>query len=161
MIADYETAATPLHQGGRVYALGQTHKHLPEIVRVCGLACAPVFCPVIVPHLSGMETVVSLFAKDLAGTPDDVRRVFAARYGAAAGGLVRFADDPSEDGVLSSAALSGRDDMELSVHGNAERLTLVARFDNLGKGASGAAIQNMNLALGCDETTGLTVGPAR
>lgn len=160
MIADYETAATPLHRGGRLYALGQKHKHLPEIARVCALERAPVFCPIIVPHLSGMETVVPLFSTDLAGTPEDVRRVYAQRYGAAAGGLVRFAEDPSEDGVLSSAAFSGRDDMEISVHGNAERLTLVARFDNLGKGASGAAIQNMNLVLGCGEETGLTVGPA-
>ena len=62
--------------------------------------------------------------------------------------------------ILSSAALSGRDDMEVSVYGNGERLTLVARFDNLGKGASGAAIQNMNLALGCDETLGLVLGGA-
>jgi N-acetyl-gamma-glutamyl-phosphate reductase len=155
MIADYGTAATPLHQGGRFYALGQTHKHLPEIVRICSLSVAPIFCPVIVPHLSGMETVVSVFGKDLAGGLDDIRRVYADRYGA--GGLVRYVDDPSEAGVLSSAALSGRDDMEVSVYGNAERLTLVARFDNLGKGASGAAIQNMNIALGCEETTGLVV----
>lgn len=156
MIAEYETAATPLHQGGRLYALGQSHKHLPEITAVCGLAAAPAFCPIIVPHYSGMETTVPVFGQDLAGTMDDVKRVYAETYGA--GGLVRFADDPSEGGVLSSAALSGRDDMEVSVYGNADRLILVSRFDNLGKGASGAAIQNMNIALGCDETTGLVPG---
>ena len=158
MIADYESAATPLHQGGRLYALGQSHKHLPEMVRICGLSAAPVFSPIIVPHYSGMETAVPLFARDLAGTVDDVKRVYAGVYGT--GGLVRFVEDPSEEGILSSAALSGRDDMEVSVYGNGERLTLVARFDNLGKGASGAAIQNMNLALGCDETLGLVLGGA-
>ena len=153
MIADYESAATPLHQGGRQYALGQAHKHLPEMVKVCGLASAPIFAPIIVPSYSGMETTVSLFAKDVKGTPEDIRRVYADYY--RGNGLVRFATDPSESGVLSSAALAGRDDMEVSVFGNDERILLVARFDNLGKGASGAAIQNMNIVLGVDERTGL------
>ncbi len=152
MIADYETAATPLHQGGRQYALGQSHKHLPEMVKVCGLSVAPVFSPIVVPSYSGMETTIPLFAKDLKGTVEDVKRVYAEAYRT---GLVRFAADPSEGGILSSAALSGRDDMEVSVYGNDERLLLVARFDNLGKGASGAAIQNMNIVIGADERTGL------
>lgn len=153
MIADYETAATPLHQGGRQYALGQAHKHLPEMVKVCGLASAPIFSPIIVPSYSGMETTVPLFAKDVKGSPEDIRRVYADYY--RGNGLVRFAADSSESGVLSSAALAGRDDMEVSVFGNDERILLVARFDNLGKGASGAAIQNMNIVLGADERTGL------
>ena len=154
MIADYEAnLAEPMYLGGRQYALGQTHKHLPEIVKVCGLSVAPAFCPIIVPHFSGIETTVTLFARDLKGSPDDVRAVYAGLYGG--NGLVRYVEDPSESGVLSSAALSGRDDMEISVYGNADRILLVARFDNLGKGASGAAIQNMNLVLGCDERTGL------
>ena len=152
MIADYETAATPLHQGGRQYALGQSHKHLPEMIKVCRLSVAPVFSPIVVPSYSGMETTIPLFAKDLKGTVEDVKRVYAETYRT---GLVRFAADPSEGGILSSAALSGRDDMEVSVYGNDERLLLVARFDNLGKGASGAAIQNMNIVIGADERTGL------
>jgi N-acetyl-gamma-glutamyl-phosphate reductase len=69
-----------------------------------------------------------------------------------------LAEDSSEGGFLSSAAYSGRDDLEVAAYGNDERVILVSRFDNLGKGASGAAIQNMNIALGCDETTGLVVG---
>ena len=156
MIADYDSklgAKDLLYFGGRQYALGQSHKHLPEMMKVCGLAVAPAFCPIIVPHLSGMETTVTLFARDLKGSPDDIRRVYADLY--RDNGLVRYVADPSEEGVLSSAALSGRDDMEVSVYGNDERILLVARFDNLGKGASGAAIQNMNLALGCGETSGL------
>ena len=156
MIADYDSklgAKDLLYFGGRQYALGQSHKHLPEMMKVCGLAQAPAFCPIIVPHLSGMETTVTLFARDLKGSPDAIRRIYADLY--RENGLVRYVADPSEEGVLSSAALSGRDDMEVSVYGNDERILLVARFDNLGKGASGAAIQNMNLALGCPESTGL------
>jgi len=145
-----------LNRGGRQYALGQAHKHLPEMMKVCGLSVAPAFCPVVVPHYSGMETTVTLFARDLRGAPGDVRAVYADSY--RDGGAVRYAEDPSEGGFLSSAALSGRDDMEVSVYGNDERLLLVARFDNLGKGASGAAIQNMNIALGVGETTGLVLG---
>lgn len=152
MISDYETAATPLHRGGRQYALGQNHKHLPEMVRVCGLSVAPVFSPVVVPSFSGMETTIPLFAKDLRGTAGDVKRVYADYYRT---GFVHFAADSSESGVLSSAAFAGRDDMEVSVYGNDERMLLVARFDNLGKGASGAAIQNMNIAIGADERAGL------
>lgn len=158
MIADYDSklgAKDLLYFGGRQYALGQSHKHLPEMMKVCGLAQAPAFCPIIVPHLSGMETTVTLFARDLKGSPSDIRKVYADLY--RDNGLVRYVADPSEEGVLSSAALSGRDDMEVSVYGNDERILLVARFDNLGKGASGAAIQNMNLVLGCSETSGLEV----
>ena len=160
MIADYETAGTNLHIGGRQYALGQKHKHLPEMAKVCGLVNAPCFSPIVVPHLSGMEVTVQLFASQLREpgmTAETIREVYRNYY--AEGGLVRFVEDPAsaEGGFLSSAALAGRDGMEVSVYGNDERILLVSRFDNLGKGASGAAIQNMNIVLGCDETTGLKV----
>ena len=164
------TSNLNLFQGGRQYALGQTHKHLPEMVKVCGLDFAPVFSPIVVPHLSGMEVTVPLFGADIAAIKD----CYVKAYGnsqrgrdtpvacqgsttSSPGGLVRFVDDPAADegGFLSSAGLSGRDTLEVSVYGNAERAILVARFDNLGKGASGAAIQNMNIALGIEETTGL------
>ena len=151
MIADYETAGTQLHIGGRQYALGQAHKHLPEMAKICGLVTPPCFSPIVVPHLSGMEVTVQLFDKDIEQVKDIYREYYQDN------GLVHFVEDPSEDGFLSSAALSGRDDMEVSAFGNGERVILVSRFDNLGKGASGAAIQNMNLVLGCDETTGLKV----
>ena len=141
--------------GGRQYALGQKHKHLPEIVKVCGLAAAPAFCPIVVPHYSGMETTVPVFAHDLKGTAEDVKRVYRETY---AQGLVRFVESADEEGFLSSAKLSGLDTLEVSVYGNDERVLLVSRFDNLGKGASGAAIQNMNIVLGVPEDTGLLVG---
>lgn len=151
MIADYETAGTQLHIGGRQYALGQKHKHLPEMAKICGLVSEPCFSPIVVPHLSGMEVTVQLFGKSVEAIADCYRQYYAE------GGLVRFVENPAEveGGFLSSAALSGRDSMEVSVYGNGDRVILVSRFDNLGKGASGAAIQNMNIVLGCAETEGL------
>ena len=162
MIADYETAGTNLHIGGRQYALAQAHKHLPEMAKVCGLVNEPCFSPIVVPHLSGMEVTVQLFASQLREPGLALKRikdVYREYYGEEQRGLVRFVEDPAsaEGGFLSSAALSGRDGMEVSVYGNDERILLVSRFDNLGKGASGAAIQNMNIVLGCDENEGLHV----
>ena len=154
MIADYEEAATPLHQGGRQYALGQKHKHLPEMAKVCGLAKPPVFSPIVVPHLSGMEVTVQLFADQTKGGLDAIRACYQAAYGQ---GLVRYTDADPEAGFLSSAGLSGKDSLEVSAYGNDERIILVSRFDNLGKGASGAAIQNMNIVLGCAEDEGLVL----
>jgi N-acetyl-gamma-glutamyl-phosphate reductase len=155
MIADYESAErSPLLGAPRQYALAQSHKHLPEMMAVAGLENAPVFCPVVGDFYSGMEVTVPVFAHDLSGTVEDVKQVYRETF---ENGLVRFVDEDKESGFLSAAAFTGRDDMEVRVCGNAERVLLVARFDNLGKGASGAAIQNMNIMLGVDETTGLIV----
>jgi len=153
--------SSPLFLGGRQYALGQSHKHLPEMSKICGLEYEPCFSPIVVPHLSGMEVTVQLHGVDT----EAVKACYREYYGESAvakamadkRGLVKFVDDPAaaEGGFLSSAALSGRDDMEVSVYGNAERSVLVSRFDNLGKGASGAAIQNMNVVIGCAEDEGL------
>ena len=152
MIAAYE-AGTDL-QAPRLYGLSQQHKHLPEMVKLCHLTDAPVFTPVVSSYYSGMEVVVPLFRKDLRGSLEDVKQIYRSYY---THGLVRYADDADEDGFLSASALSGFDSMQISVFGNEDRVTLVSRFDNLGKGASGAAIQNMNLVLGLDETTGLNL----
>ena len=155
MIAAYESPdRSPLYGAPRQYALTQQHKHLKEMVNVCSLASAPVFCPIVADFYSGMEVTVPLFRKDLRGTAEDIRALYREYYKT---GLVRVADTADEDGMLSAAAFSGRDDMEVAVFGNDERLILTARFDNLGKGASGAAIQNMNILLGVDEATGLSV----
>ena len=144
-----------LFLGGRQYALAQAHKHLPEMAAICGISRPPVFSPVVVPHFSGMEVTVQLFADALKGGIDAVRRCYGDYY--CAPGLVSYAVDPAaaEEGFLSSAGLASSDAMQVSAYGNGERVVLVSRFDNLGKGASGAAIQNMNIALGCDEATGL------
>ena len=155
MIADYQSEGRgALLDAPRQYGLVQTHKHLPEMCAVAGLTVPPIFCPVVADFYSGMEVSVPLFAKDLRGTVQDVKALYADIYRTP---LLHYNDEPGESGMLSAAAYSGRDDMEVAVCGNAERAVLVARFDNLGKGASGAAIQNMNILLGVDECTGLVV----
>ena len=155
MIAQYESSGRdPLLKGPRQYALTQQHKHLKEMVALCHLETAPVFCPIVGDFYSGMEVTVPLFAKDIRGTVQDIRQLYADYY---AKGLVRYTDSTDPDGMLSAAAYSGRDDMQVGVYGNEDRILLTARFDNLGKGASGAAIQNMNILLGLDEATGLNV----
>ena len=155
MIADYESPdRNPLLKGPRQYGLTQAHKHLPEMMKICGLDNAPVFCPVVGDFYSGMEVTVPLFASDLKGGIEEIKNLYKSYYSS---GLVKFAEEADPDGMLSAAAFSGRDDMSVSVYGNDDRIILVSRFDNLGKGASGAAIQNMNIVLGIDESTGLNV----
>ena len=153
MIAQYESEdRDPLLDAPRQYGLGQTHKHLPEMQAVCGLAIAPAFCPIVAPYYAGMEVTVPLFGAQIKGGKAAAAALYASYYRE---GLVRFVPDPDESGFLSAGAYAGRDDMAVSVLGSEDRLLLVARFDNLGKGASGAAIQNMNLLLGLPEETGL------
>ena len=160
MIAEYAAALRgdggaedPLYFGARQYAMGQRHKHLPEMAKICALERPPVFSPVIAPHVSGMETTVMLHGDMVKGGMEAVRECYAEYY--RANGVVRYAPAESLPAVVSSAMLSGRDDMFVTVHGCDERMVATAVFDNLGKGASGAAIQNMNIALGAPETEGL------
>lgn len=156
MISEYEDMErNPLLDAPRMYGLSQTHKHLPEMNAVCGLSNAPIFCPVVASYYAGMEVTVPLFKDQIKGTKEDICNVYRAYY---QGGLVRFEEAGDEGGFLSANAYEGRDDMQITVQGNDERMLLVARFDNLGKGASGAAIQNMNILLGADETAGLSIG---
>ena len=155
MIAEYEAEnRNALLDAPRQYGLSQSHKHLPEMQKVCGLANAPIFCPIVAPYYAGMEVTVPLFADQVKGGKAAIEKVYAAYYQK---GLVRFAKDAGENGFLSAGAFAGRDDMEITVSGNEERILLISLFDNLGKGASGAAIQNMNLLLGADEAAGLVV----
>ena len=155
MIAEYEAPdMDPLYQAPRQYGLGQTHKHLPEMAKICGLDHAPVFCPIVAPYYAGMEVTVPLTPADTSASVDEIKAIYREYYQS---GLIRFAEETDENGFLSAGAFAGRDDLEVSVFGNEERILLVSRFDNLGKGASGAAIQNMNIVLGLDEKTGLVV----
>ena len=155
MIAEYESAErSQLLKAPRQYALTQQHKHLKEMAKLSHLEKLPVFCPIVADFYSGMEVTVPLFTEDVHGTIEDIRAVYADYY---ADGLVRYCSEPDVDGMLSAVAFSGRDDMQVGVFGNEERILLVSRFDNLGKGASGAAIQNMNIVMGCPEETGLNV----
>lgn len=156
MIAEYQDGARAACYGApRQYALSQSHKHLPEMKAVCGLARAPIFSPIVADYYAGMEVTVPLFAECLRGTRADIEAVYRQTY---TKGLVRYNEALGEGGLLCGSAFAGRDDMEIGVLGNGERILLVSRFDNLGKGASGAAIQNMNILLGVDERTGLVIG---
>ncbi len=155
MIAQYESKErSELLKAPRQYALTQQHKHLKEMASRSLLHNVPVFCPIVADFYSGMEVTVPLFAGDIRGSIADIRKVFADYYRT---GLVRYTDIDDGDGFLSAAAYSGRDDMQVGVYGNGERILLTSRFDNLGKGASGAAIQNMNILLGLPEETGLNI----
>lgn len=155
MIAQYEAdGRDALLSAPRQYALGQTHKHLREMTAVCRLDEPPVFCPIVADFYSGMAVTVPLFASDIGGTVDDIKRLYAETY---AGEIVKYTGSADADGLYSAAALSGKDSMEISVFGNEERILLCARYDNLGKGASGAAVEAMNIKLGVDRRTGLAI----
>ena len=153
MIAQYEAEGRDiLLDAPRQYGLTQNHKHLPEMVKVCGLKNAPVFCPVVADYFAGMEVTVGLHGVSVKALKECYREYYAQ-------GVVKFTEGDTfgEGGFISAGAFAGRDDLEICVYGNDERALLVSRFDNLGKGASGAAIQNMNILLGVDEMEGLNV----
>ena len=153
MIAEYESDGRDvLLDAPRMYGLSQQHKHLKEMVKICGMDTPPIFCPIVAPFYAGMEVTVPVHAKTLGAKIDEVASVYKSYYKS---GLVKFVDVVDEGGMLSANAFAGRDDMQITVCGNDERILLVARYDNLGKGASGAAIQNMNILLGIDEGKGL------
>ena len=152
MIAEYEAGdRSPLLKGPRQYGLSQQHKHLKEMGALCGLAHLPGFSPIVADFYSGMEVTVPLFNTDV----DEIKSIYKAAY---PGPVIKYSETADEGGFMSAAAYAGRDDMEISVFGDNARALLVARFDNLGKGASGAAIQNMNILMGANDTEGLVIG---
>ena len=143
---------------GREYALTQQHKHLKEMQYVTGLARTPLFSPIIDDYYSGMLVSVPLYTDLLAKkeAPASLLKYYAEYYKNKPFIQVSAADDAvAASGFLAGNGLSGWDGLKIYVTGNEERIVLSAQFDNLGKGASGAAIQCMNLVLGCDEAKGL------
>ena len=153
MIAEYEGAERdPLLDAPRQYGLGQQHKHLKEMKAIAGLEHAPVFSPIVSDFYSGMTVTVPLFASQIKGSAEDVKKVYADKYN---GEIVRYTESADKNGFISGAAFSGKDGMAVTVAGNEERILLVACYDNLGKGASGAAIECMNIAIGAERTKGL------
>ena len=153
MIAAYESSDRDVLLGApRQYALGQTHKHLKEMKAVTGLSRAPLFSPIVADFYSGMLVTVPLYVSDLKGRGGDVTNVYRSLY---KGSVVTYREGMDEEGFLSAAALSGKDSMEIAVFGCEERIILCARYDNLGKGASGAAVQCLNLVMNVPEETGL------
>lgn len=155
MIAEYESENKDnLLNFPRQYGLAQAHKHLKEMTFVSGLVNAPCFMPIVAPFKSGMHVSVPLFMKDLNACLNEIKSIYKNYYGTDKSGITFYSED-SEDGFTSSGKYSKLDCMEISVFGNEQRIVLNARYDNLGKGASGAAIQCLNHVLGIDPKTDL------
>ena len=157
MIAQYEAADKDAALFAPCpYGMGQTHKHLPEMQKVCGLTNKPVFTPIVDDYYKGMATTVPLHMSQMNGvsTLAEVRQKLADYY---AGATLVHVADALDTAKLYANAQAGKDTLVLYVAGNDEQFTVTALFDNLGKGASGAAVQNMNLMLGFEETTGLNL----
>ena len=139
----------------RQYALAQSHKHLPEMQYVCGLKYKPMFNPIVDDYYSGMVVSVPLVSRALTKTysPADIHEILSEHY--ANQKYVKLMElggkDTLPDGFLAANAITGTNDMQIFVFGNDEQILLCSRFDNLGKGASGAAVQNMDIMLGNEE----------
>ncbi|MGN0995765.1 MAG: N-acetyl-gamma-glutamyl-phosphate reductase [Candidatus Ventricola sp.] len=161
MIAQYESQERDAAlDSPRLYGLTHQHKHLPEMQKVCGLARAPLFTPIVADYYAGMLVSVPLAADQLAnGTT--LARLHECYQDAYAGQRMIRVLPPSVQadvgGFLAANGCAGWDGLEIAVVGNDERMMVCARFDNLGKGASGAAVQSMNIMLGCDEAKGLNL----
>ena len=154
MIAEYETEKSALYKAPRVYGITQAHKHLPEMTAITGLNCAPVFIPTVCDFYSGMEVIVPIFKSQLLrGDIESVKAIYKELYN---GNIVKYTEE-NENGFLSAAVLSEKDGMEISVFGNEDRILLTARYDNLGKGASGAAIECLNIVSGNKKEESLTL----
>lgn len=157
MIAEYEDAEREeLLNAPRQYGLSQTHKHLPEMTAITGIENAPAFIPVVDDYYSGMEVTIPIFASQLNDgfTVEDIKNAYKEKY---QGPVVKYVEDFAESGFVSANKLSFNDGMEISVSGNSDRILLVSRYDNLGKGASGAAVECMNIVLGLEKTEGLEI----
>ena len=157
MIAEYEDLERDWLLGApRQYGLTQQHKHLPEMKAIAGIENAPAFIPVVGDFYSGMEVTIPLFASQLNDgfTIEDIKNAYKEKYN---GPVVKYVEDFAEGGFASANKLEMKDSMEISVSGNDERILLISRYDNLGKGASGAAVECMNIVLGIDKTEGLEI----
>ena len=153
MIAEYESEEQDfLLAAPRQYGLTQQHKHLKEMKAIARLECAPIFCPIVSDFYSGMTVTVPLFAEDVKGTVEDIKSVYRKKY---ANKIVCFEDNADEGGFISAHKLAAKDAMRVTVAGNDDRILLIAMYDNLGKGASGAAVECMNYVLGVDPKKGL------
>lgn len=155
MIAEYEsTDKSPLLSAPRQYGLSQQHKHLKEMAGITGIEKFPIFCPVVDDFYSGMQVTVPLFGEQLGCSFDEIADIYKEKY---RDPVVTFSEKSDDGSFLCAGALSGTDGMKISVYGNGERILLTAVYDNLGKGASGAALENLNLVMGKDKAFGLDI----
>lgn len=158
-IAQYEDENRDIElDSPRLYALTQEHKHLKEMKAISGLSKFPIFSPVICDYPRGMVVCIALYTDRMNKkyTVDDIYEMMSAHYEGSP--IVKVRKPGYTTGMIGSNNFAQRDDMEIEINGNADRILITSRFDNLGKGASGAAIQCMNIATGIDETTGLNIG---
>lgn len=154
MIAQYQDEHRDVQlDAPRQYGLTQQHKHLKEMRQITGIDHEPIFSPIVSDFYSGMVVTVPLFRQQLRGGAgiEEVKTVYEKKYT----GPIVICEDKADGGFLAGNAASGTDRMHICVQGNEDRILLTATYDNLGKGASGAAIQLMNLILGAKETEGL------
>lgn len=157
MIADYEDESRDSELSSpRQYGIAQAHKHIPEMVSVTGVTNAPCFSPVVGDFFCGMQVTVPLHKSQLCEgcTIDSVKEVYKNLY---TDNMVTYTDSMDNGGFIASNSLSEYDNMMITVTGNDDRILLVAVYDNLGKGASGAAVECMNIALGINKTTSLQI----
>ena len=153
MIAEYESEEkSSLLNAPRLYGLTQQHKHLKEMKAITDIDEFPIFAPIVSNFYSGMQVMIPVEPKKLNTDLESIKTVYKNTYN---GEVIKFQENANENGFLSAAAFSQKDCMQITVQGNEERALLVARYDNLGKGASGAAVECLNLALGFEETLGL------
>ena len=161
MIAEYEGADRDIElDSPRQYGLNQSHKHLKEMKNITGLDRAPLFSPIVSDYYSGMLVTLPFYADMLNGTqtPESVHKFFTEYYaGEKFIKVMPLGIEALNRGFLGGNGCSGWDGLEIYVTGNEERILVSARFDNLGKGASGAAVQCLNIMLGCDEAKGLVL----
>ncbi len=156
-IAQYEDAERDyLFDAPREYALTQQHKHLKEMKVISGLNNEPIFSPYICDYFSGMVMTVPLFKKDLQNgkTAEDIKALYKEKYNS---DIVKYKESIDENGFIAGNKMSENDGMEVTVCGNEDRILLIARYDNLGKGASGAAVQCLNVKMGIDPKFQLNV----
>jgi N-acetyl-gamma-glutamyl-phosphate reductase len=157
MIAEYESEErAEIYDAPRQYALGQTHKHLKEMKAITGLSGEPIFCPIVSDFYSGMAVTVPLFKENLCEgkSVNDIIEIYRNTYNS---DFVKYAENTGADAMFNAEKMSGNDGMEIFVKGNEDRILLLARYDNLGKGASGAAVECMNILMGIDPKTGLSL----
>lgn len=153
MIEEYNNKEkSTLLEAPRLYGLSQQHKHLKEMKLITGIHKFPVFAPIVSNFYSGMQVMIPFEPKNAQVDLKAIINIYKNTY---QGDVIKFVENADENGFLSAAAFSQRDCMQLTVEGNEERALLIARYDNLGKGASGAAVECLNLALGLEETLGL------
>ena len=158
MIAEYEAPdRDPILKSPAIYATGLKHKHLPEMQKLTGLDYPPVFAPILGDIYKGMATAILLQNRLLTGTPtaQDICDMLTSYYEGQA--MVQVAPFGGETPRLAAGALAGKDTLRLVVSGHEEQTMITALFDNLGKGASGAAVQNMNIMLNFEDTEGLNL----